>query len=198
MTLDRNLEAMLFAAAKPFTIKRLAEFADVDAADVKTALETLSARLDASGSALMLQKNGHDFELVTRPEVAEAVAKVINVEAQGELSRSSLETLTILAYRGPLTRPELEQIRGVHSSQILRNLLMRGLIEVKEDERLGQSVYAVTFDFLNHLGLSGVEALPEYAELRSHSSVADVLKQLENPLQKPAEPPVADALPLNV
>ncbi len=179
MTLDRLLEAMLFAAAKPFTPKRLAELADVDAADVKTALETLTARLDASGSALMLQKNGQEVELVTRPDMAQAVAKVVNVEAQGELTRASLETLTILAYRGPLTRPELEQIRGVQSSMILRNLLLRGLIEIKEDERLGQATYAVTFEFLNHLGVSGVEALLDYEQLRSHTSVADVLKQLE-------------------
>ena len=78
----------------------------------------------------------------------------------GELSRPSLEALTILAYRGPLTRPELEQIRGVHSSLILRNLLLRGLIEEKEDARLGQPLYSVTLDFLRHIGLASVEELP--------------------------------------
>ncbi len=162
MTLDRNLEAMLFAAAKPFTVARLTQMLDAEKDDVQIALDALAERLNVSGSGLQLQKNGSEYELVTRPECADAVAKVVNVEAQAELSRASLEALTILAYRGPLTRPELEQIRGVQSSIILRNLLLRGLIEQSEDMRLGQPVYSVTFDFLNHLGLSGVEALPDF------------------------------------
>ena len=127
----------------------------------------------------MLQEHGNDVELVTRPELAEVVKQVAKVDMQGELTRPSLETLTILAYRGPLTRPELEQIRGVQSSMILRNLMLRGLVEEKEDMRLGQPMYAVTFDFLNHLGLSSIQALPEYEQLRGHAAVADILTQLE-------------------
>lgn len=192
MTLDRHIEAILFASAKPQSIGRLAAMLDVDPMDVATALETLSQRLDASGSALQLQKHGTEVELTTRPECAEAVTKAVNVESQAELSRPSLEALTILAYRGPLTRPELEQIRGVQSSMILRNLLMRGLIEQREDARLGQPVYAVSFDFLNHLGLNGVEALPDYQTLHSHSSVQDVLRQLE---EVPASPAVSPDSP---
>lgn len=189
MTLDRHIEAILFASAKPQSAARLATMLDVDQEDVVTALAALSQRLDASGSALQLQKHGAEVELVTRPECAEAVAKAVSVENQAELSRPSLEALTILAYRGPLTRPELEQIRGVQSSMILRNLLMRGLIEQREDTRLGRPVYAVSFEFLNHLGLSGVEALPDYQALHSHSSVQDVLRQLEEVLPPPAVSP---------
>ena len=133
----------------------------------------------------MLQRNGHDVELVTRSEAADLVKQVVNAEAQGELTRAALETLTILAYRGPLTRPELEQIRGIHSAVILRNLLLRGLIEQKEDSRLGQPVYSVTFEFLNHLGLSGVEQLPEYAALHGNATVSQVLADLT---PSPAEP----------
>jgi len=194
MTLDRNLEAMLFAAAKPFTVARLTQMLDAEKDDVQIALDALAERLNVSGSGLQLQKNGSEYELVTRPECADAVAKVVNVEAQAELSRASLEALTILAYRGPLTRPELEQIRGVQSSIILRNLLLRGLIEQSEDMRLGQPVYSVTFDFLNHLGLSGVEALPDFEKLRGHSSVVDVLKQLESTSTPPPADPQAPNL----
>lgn len=179
MTLDQTIEAMLFAAAKPFPIKRLAEVTQSSAPDVEAALKVLAERLDASGSSIMLQKNSHEYELVTRPDAAEAVAQVVNEEAQGELSRAALEALTILAYRGPMTRAELEQIRGVHSSIILRNLMLRGLIEQTEDDRLGQPVYAVTFEFLNHLGVKGVDELPEYADLRGHAVITDMLAQLE-------------------
>ncbi len=181
MTLDLTLEAILFAGAKVFSTKRLAELSGASVEDVDAALTQLDERL--ASSSIMLQRVGNDVQLVTRPEHVDAVKKVATDEVTGELTRASLEALTILAYRGPLTRPELEQIRGVHSSIILRNLELRGLIEEKEDTRLGQPVYAVTFDFIRHLGLKSVEELPKYDELRGHENVMDVLKDLEQPSQ---------------
>jgi len=177
MPLPQTLEPILFAAARPLSVKRLAEIADVPSADIEPALVELETRL--ADSSIMLQRAGNEVQLVTKPEYSETVQKVMKDEMHGELSRASLEALTILAYRGPLTRPELEQIRGVQSSLILRNLLLRGLIEEKEDSRLGQPVYAVTLDFLRHMGLATVEELPQYEELRGHQHVMDVLKDLE-------------------
>jgi segregation and condensation protein B len=179
MNLEASIEAILFASAKPFSIRRLAELTSASTQDIEAALTAMAGALNEAESGVMLQRNGNDVELVTRPELADVVSKVVHVETHGELTRPSLETLTILAYRGPLTRPELEQVRGVQSSMILRNLLMRGLIEEREDTRLGQPTYAVTFDFLNHLGVSSVEELPDYDALRGHAAVADVLAQLE-------------------
>jgi segregation and condensation protein B len=177
MSLDQRLEAILFAGAKPYGVKRLAEITDSASKDVEAGLKELEERLRDTG--LMLQRSGSEAQMVTRPEFAEDVNRVVREEAEGELTRASLEALTILAYRGPLTRPELEQIRGVHSSVILRNLMIRGLVEEKEDKRLGQPVYAVTFDFIRHLGLKSLEDLPKYEELRGHENVVDVLKDLE-------------------
>ncbi|MBI4139222.1 SMC-Scp complex subunit ScpB [Candidatus Uhrbacteria bacterium] len=179
MTLDATIEALLFAAAKPCAVKRLAELTGKDADDVKKALATLEERLEEADSGLMLIRHGHEAELVTRPEASAIVSLLLKAEAYGELTRPSLEALTILAYRGPLTRPELEQIRGVQSSLILRNLMMRGLVEEREEMRLGQPKYAVTVDFLRALGLSSVEELADYEELRGHATVVDVLSQLE-------------------
>lgn len=179
MTIASQLEAILFAAGKPFSMKRLAELVSASAEDVKQGLEELRAALDERGSGVMLQTHGHDVELVSRPELAEIVKQVASSEASGELTRPSLEALTILAYRGPMTRPELEQVRGVQSSMILRNLMLRGLVEEKEDTRLGQPTYAVTFEFLNALGLPSVESLPEYSALRGHAAIQDVLADLE-------------------
>jgi segregation and condensation protein B len=178
-SLETRIEAVLFAGARPFSLKRLAELCNAVPKEIEQALESLSSRLESS--AVMLQRAGHEVQLVTRPEFAEIVKHVVKDEMAGELTRSSLEALTILAYRGPLTRPELEQIRGVHSSVILRNLMMRGLVEEKEEARLGQPTYAVTFDFIQHLGLSRVEELPEYEELRGHENVVDVLRDLDEP-----------------
>jgi segregation and condensation protein B len=177
MSLSHQLEAILFTAARPFTIKRLAEILDVASKDIEEALAEYEKRLEST--SLMLQRVGVDILLVTRPEYAEVVQKIARDEIHGELTRPALEALTILAYRGPLTRPELEQIRGVHSSMIIRNLLLRGLVEEKEDTRLGQPTYTVTSDYVRHLGLKSLEDLPRYEELRGHSNVVDVLKDLE-------------------
>ena len=179
MILSATIEAILFASAKPYSVKRLMELTSGSLEEVQAALEELGRNLDSHDSGVMLQRHGHEVELVTRPETADVIKQVVSSETQGELTRASLEALTILAYRGPLTRPELEQIRGVQSSMILRNLMMRGLVEEKEDTRLGQPTYAVTFEFLNHLGVPSVEALPDYATLRGHQAIADVLAQLE-------------------
>lgn len=177
MSLSHQLEAILFTSARPFTVKRLAEILDAPSKDIEEALVEYDARLESS--SLMLQRVGAEILLVTRPEYAEVVQKIARDEIHGELTRPALETLTILAYRGPLTRPELEQIRGVHCSMILRNLMLRGLIEEKEDMRLGQPLYVVTSDYVRHLGLKSLEELPKYEELRGHSNVVDVLKDLE-------------------
>ncbi len=177
MKLDQTIEAILFAANKPLTARKLAELMDVKVDEVEDALDALKERLQENGG-LMLQEYGKELELVTKPEAAEVVKKVIKDEEQAELTRASLEALTILAYRGPMTRPELEQIRGIQSSLILRNLMIRGLVEQKDDERLGQPTYAVTFDFMNHLGLSSVKDLPDYETLRGNAAISDVLDHL--------------------
>ena len=177
MSLDLTLESILFAGARPFSIRRLSELTGASPENIEAALTVLDERLQAS--ATMLQRAGNDVQLVTRPDHAEVVKQVAADEVTGELTRAALEALTILAYRGPLTRPELEQIRGVHSSIILRNLELRGLVEETEDKRIGQPVYRVTFDFIRHLGLKSVEELPRYDELRGHENVVDVLKDLE-------------------
>ena len=173
----QQLLAVLFAGARPFTVRRLGELCGVTTKDVEASLEELEGWFGTS--SLMLQVSGNEVQVVTRPAHAEVVKQVVRDEVSGELSRPSLETLTILAYRGPLTRAELEQVRGVHSSVILRNLMLRGLVVEKEDARLGQPTYAVTFEFIQHLGLQSLEELPDYVALRGHEHVLDVLAELD-------------------
>jgi segregation and condensation protein B len=178
MNLDALLESVLFATAQPMSVKKLAELASADTKDVEEALKTLQSRLEASGSGTTIVRSGQMAELVTHPDAAGLVRSVLKQEMQGELTKPSLETLAILAYRGPLTRPEIEQIRGVQSALILRNLLLRGLIEQKEDARLGQPIYAATVAFYKHIGVNGPEQLPDYETLRGHSAVAQALQEL--------------------
>lgn len=182
MNTDQLLEAVLFASARSLHTRKLMEALEVTKDEVVSGIAALRTRLDASGSAVMLQEHGDEYELVTRPEASECVARVVRSDVQGELTRPSLETVTVLAYRGPLTRPEIEQIRGVNCSLILRNLMLRGLVEQKDDVRLGQPMYAVTTQFLKHLGLTGVDALPEYETLHGNKAMEQVLAELEQKL----------------
>ncbi|MDF1496622.1 MAG: SMC-Scp complex subunit ScpB [Patescibacteria group bacterium] len=179
MNLEQTIEAILFASGKPLSERKLGEITEKKAEEISEALDLLESKLEDRG--ILLQRYEKEVALVSHPEAAEFVQKVVKDEEQGELTRASLEALTILAYRGPMTRPELEQIRGVQSSMILRNLMIRGLIEQKEDMRLGQATYAVTFDFLNHLGLKSIKDLPDYDELRGHTAISDMLDQLKEP-----------------
>lgn len=90
-------------------------------------------------------------------------------EMAGELTKAQLETLTVVAYRSPVTRPELEQIRGVNCAVILRNLLVRGLIEEKEHATHPIPVYTLSLEAMRHLGMTSTTELPQYAELSHHA-----------------------------
>lgn len=196
MNLEQKIEAILFASGKTLSERKLADLTGEKIEEVAVALDNLQGNLADRG--IILQRYEKEAELVTNPEAAEYVKQVVKDEEQGELTRAALEALTILAYRGPMTRPELEQIRGVQSSMILRNLMIRGLVEQKEDMRLGQATYAVTFDFLNHLGLKNIKELPDYDELRGHSAISDMLDQLKEPEKKEKEEAESEDKPLNI
>lgn len=178
MNHDALIEALLFATAQPMSVRKLSDMLSLKPEETELALDALRQRLERSGSGTSLVRSGQSAELVTHPEAAGAVRAALKQDAYGELSRPSLEALAVLAYRGPMTRPELEQIRGVQSSLIIRNLLLRGLIEQKEDMRLGQPTYGVTVAFYKHIGLSGAEDLPDFESLHAHSAVDQVLNEL--------------------
>jgi segregation and condensation protein B len=178
MNLSSRIEAILFAAAQPLSKKRLMDVTGADRAELDKALLELGER-HGENSGIVLMAHGNDVELVTNPDASEEVRAVLKAEQQGELSRPSLEALAVLAYRGPMTRPELEQIRGVQSSMILRNLMLRGLVEMREEQKLGQPVYEVTAEFYKHLGYKSPAELPDYETLRGNSAVVQALKELE-------------------
>lgn len=131
--------------------KELAIAAGVDKEKVKVLLEKLSQRYKDSESGLALIVSGDKVQLFTSPEQAEVVAAYLNKEKQSDLTRPSLETLSIIAYRGPVAKMEIERIRGVNCSLIIRNLLIRGLIN--EVEKSGEKFYEVSHDFLRFLEL---------------------------------------------
>ncbi len=178
--LTSQIESLLFVSARPMSMKRLAEACGASKEEVSAALDELMAVYNVEGSGVRLLHNGSEVQMSTSPDNARLVQDFLKDETTGELTKPSLETLTIIAYRGPVTKAELEQIRGVNCSLILRNLLMRGLVEAQGEPYDPQTTFRVTMDFLRFLGVAGVEELPEYEKLRSHENVTRVLEMAQN------------------
>ena len=165
----------MFIAAKPLTVKQLAEWLEVKPDKVETACQELADDYKSRERGMQLTHSGDKYQLVSSPDNAEAVRKFIQEETGGELSRPSLEALTIIAYRGPVAKFELDRIRGVNCGLILRNLLIRGLIETKEER--GETYYNVSLDFLRFLGVGNVGELPNYEKLHAEQTINQVLEE---------------------
>lgn len=180
MILSATLESLLFASAKPVAFSALRKQLNVDESALTEALEDIRRRFNVDSSGIHLMEYEGQWQFVTNPASAETVSAFLKQETAGELTRPSLETLTVIAYRGPITRPELEQIRGVNCGLILRNLMVRGLIDEQDDTARLQPVYTVSADFLRHLGLTSVEALPDYTSLHGNERIDALLRELSS------------------
>lgn len=179
MDLANKIESLLFIAGKPLGVKKINELTGATAEEAAAALSVLKEKYNQSESGLRLVNDGKDWQLMTNPNNSQLVKDYLQDEISGEMTRPSLETLTIIAYRGPLTKLELEQIRGVNCSLILRNLLIRGLIQVEEDKNHALPVYRVTMDFLRFLGINEVSEMPDYDKLHNHDLLQKLLEDAE-------------------
>ncbi|MFZ2681864.1 MAG: SMC-Scp complex subunit ScpB [Patescibacteria group bacterium] len=191
--LEAQLEACLFVATKPVSIKELAKITQVSETEVAAVLKEMlqTRQTNAAGIQLLLLDGA--AQLVTSPECAEVVARIAKEEVAPELTRPSLEALTIIAYRGPVTKPEIEAIRGVNCSLILRNLLMRGLVEESEDARRMQTVYTISTDTLRFLGLHEEKELPDYQTLHANAHIDKLLEAVMTPSEtQDGSVPVSD------
>ncbi|PIS05434.1 MAG: SMC-Scp complex subunit ScpB [Candidatus Buchananbacteria bacterium CG10_big_fil_rev_8_21_14_0_10_42_9] len=177
MSTVSKIESLLFISHQPLSVKKLASLIGAQSAEIKEAIEQLTQKYNQKDSGVILQKIGHSVHLVTAGDNAKLVKDYIKDETTGELTRPSLEALTIIAYRGPITKYELEQIRGVNCSLILRNLLMRGLIEANEDKKKMTTYYQITHEFLKFLGLAESRELPNFEQLHSHEVMQKLIDQ---------------------
>ena len=154
------VEGLLFVADEPVTVVRLAQALEVNEDAVEAALNEISA--DGVNRGVRLQRKGDRVQLVTRPEAAAYIERFMGLENSGRLSQAALETLSIVAYRQPCTRAQIEVVRGVNCDSVLRNLLSKGLIEESGRlETVGHPfLYSTTFAFLQHFGLRSLNELP--------------------------------------
>ena len=177
-----KIESLLFVSPKPLTIKGLVSFLNregekTNSVEVENILLELKEKYNVPESGLRIIQAGEEIQLVTNPDASEIVKKFLKEDMTGELTSASLETLTVIAYRGPISKPELEQIRGVNCSLILRNLMIRGLTSF--DEKNGQSFFQVTTDFLKYLGINSVVELPDYEKLNKVENLEQYLVKAE-------------------
>lgn len=177
MNLPGKLESLLFASPRPMTLKRLAELAQAKPDEVEAAITELAARYNQDDHGLNILRHGSSVQMVTSPLNSKMVTEFLKEEQAGELTRPALETLTIIAYRGPISKIQLDTIRGVNCALILRNLMIKGLVEAKVHKEKLQTSYQVTVDFVRYLGLTGVSDLPDYEKLNRDEN----LEQLLNP-----------------
>jgi segregation and condensation protein B len=176
-------EALLFVAAEPLEIEALGRLLGLDEAATQALLDELDAAL--SGRGIRLQRHERRLQLVSAPEAAPLIERMLGVQTSTRLSAAALETLAIIAYRQPVTRIQVEAVRGVDCSGVVRALLARGLIaEAGRSETVGRPIlYTTTPEFLGQFGLQSLAELPTI-EL---PEVPDLQKQLPLDLQSPQE-----------
>lgn len=164
LNLSARLEALLFAAPGAVTAAQLAAALDLTTAEVEQGLTVLEAAYIQAGSerGIRLQRHRGRFQLTTAPQAAALVERFLGLEASSRLSRAALESLAIVAYQQPVTRPQIDSIRGVNSDGVLKSLLNKGLVqEVGRSDAPGRPIlYSTTAEFLQYFGLNSIEELP--------------------------------------
>ncbi|MFN3531931.1 MAG: SMC-Scp complex subunit ScpB [Candidatus Brocadia sp.] len=164
------VESLIFAAEEPITLRKLTDIIEgVDSAQIQEAITQLKNDYDVQGRSFQIEEVAGGYQLFTRPEYYEWIAKLRKKSGETKLSQAALETLAIIAYKQPILRANLEAIRGVQSGQIIRLLMEKGLVKVVgRDESLGHPLlYGTTKKFLEYFGLKDIKDLPKIEELEA-------------------------------
>ncbi len=181
LQLKSAIEALLFVAGNPLSVDRLKNlFEEATPEQIETQLAQLRQEFDDRGSGIMLAEVAGGFQLATRPENAPWIRKFRTVKASTRLSRPALETLAIVAYKQPITRTEVETIRGVNIGGIMRNLMERRLVKIvgKKDVPGKPMLYGTTMEFLQYFGLKDLSSLPTLKEFQELEAGEEVMEEV--------------------
>ena len=166
MNIDSKIEAILFYKNEPVSVREMARLLRFSSSEIEESLEILDKRL--RGGGLILMRREDDLSLGTNPGVSPLIEEMVKGELARDLGVASLDTLSIILYYGPIGKAQIDNIRGVNSSFILRNLLIRGLIAREVNDKDQRSfLYKPTIDLLAYLGIQKVELLDGYKEART-------------------------------
>jgi len=159
------VEALLFLHGEALSAEKMASFLKSSTETVRSACERLSEQYADSQRGLLLVEKGDSYQITTKPAFGGFLEEFVKEGLKEDLTSAALETLSLVAYFGPITRAHIDFVRGVNSSFTLRNLLIRGLIE-RTFTKGNVYSYTVTFDFLRHVGLGRPSELPRYEEYK--------------------------------
>ena len=180
MNLEQKIETVLFWKGEPMSRKRLAEILSAGQIEINEALEKLKENLKGRGVVLIEKEN--EITLGTSPENSELIENLQKEELNKELSKASLETLSIILYKNGVTRAEIDYIRGVNSSFILRALSIRGLVDKTIDSKDSRRfIYKPSFDLLSFMGIKAIEELPDFNKI--NNSVEEAAENLKEELK---------------
>ena len=163
MPIDILIEGLLFYKSSPQKKQTLLKLLDITTEEFNGALVVLKERLQ--NSALRLVETDDDVQLVTCAEMAPIIETLRKNELKADIGKAGAETLAIILYQGPISRAEIDRIRGVNSSFILRNLLIRGLIERNHNKAHSGFVFSISTSLLTHLGVTHKHELPDFAKI---------------------------------
>ncbi|MBX4211021.1 SMC-Scp complex subunit ScpB [Candidatus Parcubacteria bacterium] len=165
MNLSSQIEAILYFKGEPVSAKKLAEFAGVSLEEVTQAITELKTNLEGRGLTIIEMES--EYMLATGPGASDIIQKITKDELTRDIGKAGLETLSIILYKGNVSRREIDYIRGVNSTFILRNLMIRGLVErVVRDTDQRQFLYKPTFELMSYMGIKKIEDLPEYSDMK--------------------------------
>jgi segregation and condensation protein B len=182
MDVPSAIEAILFVAEAPVPVEELSQVLEIPPKEVRNGLEELGERLSKRGSGLVAREAGGGWRLYTRPDLRPHLERYAASPSASRLSRAAMEALAVVAYRQPVSRGQVSEIRGVDSEQALRTLERRGLIEVVGyAPGPGQAIlYGTNDHFLEKMGLRSLDELPPLAD---HVPPPDVVEALERPFR---------------
>jgi len=164
--LEKQIEAVLFWKGEPVSMKKLSQILEKPEGEISVALKNLETNLSNRGIVLVIKEN--EVTLGTSKDSSELIEKLTKDELVRDLGKAGLETLSIVIYQGPISRAEIDYIRGVQSNFILRNLMIRGLVEKIPNPKDQRSfLYKSTFELLSFMGITKIEDMPNYNEARA-------------------------------
>jgi segregation and condensation protein B len=164
----RIVEALLFAVQEPISVRKICEVVeDAESKEIREVIQQLREEYDTHDRVFQIEEIANGFQLLSRPEYHEWISKIRKKSGESKLSQQALETLSIIAYKQPIIRAEIEAIRGVQSGQMIRTLIEKGLVKITgRDEVLGRPLlYGTTTKFLDHFGLKSIKDLPKVEDL---------------------------------
>lgn len=184
--LHSTIESILFVAGKPMTGKQIAKILEKETAEVELALNEIAESRKDSGVVLL--NSGEDWQMATNAKNSTQVKNFMNADLREKLTDATVETLAIVAYRQPISKGEIEAIRGVNCQYSLRHLLIRGLIQKTPNPKDSRQVlYETTIEFLEHMGLQSVKDLPEFEALVEKIKLPEAPEITEKKSEEPEQ-----------